>query len=459
MTTQDNKKITLLLNSRTYKKLIKEAENALSGIYPYKIEEDKIIIRKTDRKGYYDVYISETGNNNFHKNLIRLCLSVLIFILLIALCFLVIVSYNSHKEVIQDQKDTEKLLSEKLQLQEQKKEKLKQLKQKYEEYENLSYPKIYPYIQHIYSVLEGKATVENLTIEKDFFSIEVTTSDAVETLSRFERNNAFSSIKMNRTTVENNRETVIYNGIFSKVSDNYSLPDSIEDAISFYETKVNFYEEKTARINEIPLSEYIAIIRNTLHENGCMEQYIQLRGNDKSAEIEFLIVSSSRNILTFINEIQKEDDNLINIKSIKLHNSEEKNHIQTIICFDSGIGIEDNEIKLSEYKDIQLSPSEIDKIFYKKTSVNNTVKQTQIGKTIPSPTITSTKNIQTNIKPLSFIGITKINGKTFIMAKDTDMNVIYKLALNSSETDEDYCIETENGYKAKINNEYYEVKK
>ena len=142
-----------------------------------------------------------------------------------------------------------------------------------------------------------------------------------------------------------------------------------------------------------------------------------------------------------------------------MRNSEEKDHVQTVICFDSGIEMKDNELKISEYEDIQFSPSEIDSIFYKKPAAKKENVQKQEIKNTDSSYNNSQKNSQSKMKSLEFLGITKTNGKTFIMAKDLEMNSIYKLLLNDSETDEDCCFEIDSGYKAKINNEYYEVKK
>ena len=103
-------------------------------------------------------------------------------------------------------------------------------------------------------------------------------------------------------------------------------------------------------MESIPLSRYIQGIREVLRRNGCREQYIQLRRNGLSAEVEFFILSSSRSILHFVSEIQDCDDNLIDIKQIRIRNSEEANRVQTTIRFDSGIELKQDTCILQNMK-------------------------------------------------------------------------------------------------------------
>ena len=64
-------------------------------------------------------------------------------------------------------------------------------------------------------------------------------------------------------------------------------------------------------------------------------------------------------------------------------------------------------------------------------------------------------------KSLSFLGLSKLNGKTMVAVKDENMGSIYSLQLKEFEPSDnsDFCIQNENNYLARIRGEYYEVKK
>ena len=81
----------------------------------------------------------------------------------------------------------------------------------------------------------------------------------------------------------------------------------------------------------------------------------------------------------------------------------------------------------------------------------------------------ATKNVQPQktiktqtplkLKKLTYIGLTKSNAQTFVLAKDDDMGSIYKLVLADKETDGDCCVKTDGGFMVRLRGEYYEVKK
>lgn len=52
-------RFSLPLKSRSEKKRVLEAKESLSGIYPFSVEADNILVSKTGRKGVYDVYVSK----------------------------------------------------------------------------------------------------------------------------------------------------------------------------------------------------------------------------------------------------------------------------------------------------------------------------------------------------------------------------------------------------------------
>ena len=56
-TPQNCPKFTLRLKSHTSRKRISEAKTALAGLYPFEINEKKLLTSKTGIKGQYDVYL------------------------------------------------------------------------------------------------------------------------------------------------------------------------------------------------------------------------------------------------------------------------------------------------------------------------------------------------------------------------------------------------------------------
>lgn len=451
-----NLRFTIALKSHTRRKKALEAKRVLADIYPYEVEEDHLLIIKTDRKGFYDVFIAkEETNQSINRKKVLLSVMCVIGAVLLALFFLHKISLKN-KEIQISQRERERHAQEEERVQKEKENKLEELKKKYDAGMESSYEKIYPCLERLYSVMTQNTTVENLSIEKNTFTVEVTTRDALNILSNFESSKAFSSIKMNRSTVKNGIESVAYNGEFSRYWDHANPTKSMDERIEFYSKNLDRMNEKWQLLQEKPLSEYIKDIRNVLRKNNCLEQYIQLRGKEKNAEVEFFILSSSRNLLNFINEIQKGDGNIMYIKSLRIRNSEDRNRIQTTIRFDSGIELKKEGERQIENAVIEAELSDMERIFYKKSAPKSTEIKTvkAVPKSLPMQ-----KTSVRYVKTLSYLGITKSSGRTLVIAKDDDMGAIYKLVLVDEETRNDCCIVSEYGYKAKIRGEYYEVKK
>ena len=461
-------KFRLPLKSRSEKNRVLEAKKTLSGIYPFAVDIENIFVSKTDSKGIYDVYVSkEKIRRSGNSSKIILVLASL-FVSSVMIGFGISLRIKNNESASIAQKELERQKAENLRIKKEKEETLEKLKTDYEKKLSESYEKIYPYMERIYLAIGDNSTVENISIAKESFSIEVTTKDAVRILKNFESNAVFRSIKMNRSTVKNRTETVTYSGEFSKF---WKKPDEslgIDERISFYRQEIDIIDSRKNKIRELMLSEYIREIRNVLRKNGCSEQYIQLRGGEKSAEVEFFLLSSSRSMLNFIKNVQDGEENLIDIKQIRIRNSEVRNRVQTSICFDSGIELKDNEGILSEYSEKKIGLSEINKIFYKAPSKkggstnaqgrklkSNAVRQVR-PKNSGQPALVK-KNIK--LKKLSYIGLTKTGGKTLVIAKDDEMGSLFKIPLCESETEGDFCIRTGAGYTAKVRGEYYEVKK
>lgn len=457
---QNCPKFTLHLKSHTKRKKIAEAKSALASLYPFEVNEKKLLILKTNIKGQYDVYLSKEEIKR-EPNIKKLCLAILpgIFIL-VALILAIRHAALKNTESLKAQKEQEKQKQDEERIQKEKEEKLAQLKKTYSEKKCLEYEKIYPCIERIYSAMvEKTAAIENISIQKNAFTVEATAKDAVSILASFEKSHAFTSVKMNRTTVKNGAETVSYNGEFSRVWKEADEKSSLDKKIEFYETELLKMQSWAEKKQGITLSEYIKNIRSIMHKNSCNEQYIQLKGKSGNAEIEFFVLSGSKGILNFIKEIQKGDENLIDIKSFALRNSENRSRIQTTVCFDTGIKFKQNDALLSEYTDKKIDLSEIDRIFYKVPSAKNTVTKTEPAKNRTTAAKSNEQNSPPRIKKLTYIGRTKLNEKDFVIAKDDGMGSIYKISLAKTESAGDFCIQTEYGYRAKLRGEYYEVKK
>lgn len=461
-------RFSLPLKSRSEKKRVLEAKESLSGIYPFSVETDNILVSKTGRKGVYDVYVSkEKVRKTGRPAKFALALAVL-FAMSLVTGFYVRLKMQKKERDSMAQKEMERQKAEGMRILKEKEEALESLENEYDKKVSESYGKIYPYMERIYIAIGENSTVENISISRDSFSIEVTTRDAVRILRNFEGNAVFRSVKMNRSTVRGRTETVTYSGEFSRIRKKADERLGIDDKISFYAGGIDAMNARRERLRALRLSEYIKGIRDLLRRNGCAEQYIQLRGGEKTTEVEFFVLSSSRSILNFIKTVQDGEDNLVDIRQIRIRNSEVRNRVQTSICFDSGIEPKDNDGLFPEYSGKKIGLSDIDKIFYKAPARKTVAARTQAGRVNPSAgkpaaaktsgqTVPVKKDIR--LKKLSYVGLTKTGGKVFVIAKDDEMGSIYKIPLCGQEAEGDFCTETGGGYTARIRGTYYEVKR
>lgn len=461
-------RFSLPLKSRSEKKRVLEAKESLSGIYPFSVEADNILVSKTGRKGVYDVYVSkEKVRRTGRPAKFALALAVLFAMSLMA-GFYVRLKMQKKEMDSMAQKEMERQKAEGMRILKEKEEALESLENEYDKKASESYGKIYPYMERIYIAIGENSTVENISISRDSFSIEVTTRDAVRILRNFEGNAVFRSVKMNRSTVRGRTETVTYSGEFSRIRKKADARLGIDDKISFYAGGIDAMNARRERLRALRLSEYIKGIRDLLRRNGCAEQYIQLRGGEKTTEVEFFVLSSSRSILNFIKAVQDGEDNLVDIRQIRIRNSEVRNRVQTSICFDSGIEPKDNDGLFPEYSGKKIGLSDIDKIFYKAPARKTVAARTQAGRSKPSAgkpaaAKASGQTVRTStsarLKKLSYVGLTKTGGKVFVIAKDDEMGSIYKIPLCGQEAEGDFCTEAGSGYTARIRGTYYEVKR
>lgn len=446
-------KYSLALKARTERKRIAEARKALGNLYPFEIRS--ILIAGKGKKGVYDVYVSRTEIKK-PSHIIRAVVLTSLLLLLLSVAFIAVrYKLKESKANVLAEKEHDRLELESMRLQKEKEERLDTLHKEYEILQAMQYEKIYPRMERIYSAMTKGSTIENISIEKTSFLIEVSTNDAMNVLKNFEDNAAFEFVKMTKTSVSNGKETVTYNGTFSNFQRDSTEFLSTDDELEFYEKKIEAMKERQDLLKHTPLSTYIKNIRNTLHKNNCHEQYIQLHGNGNSAEVEFYVLSSSRSILNFISELQGADDCLIDIKRMRIRNSERQDKIQTTLFFESGIDLKQEPKEFSELAEKKIPVEEISQFFHKKASPKNAAKLRQT----PAARQKQIPQKKTKMKTLAYIGLTKASGRTFVLAKDEGMNVIYKLPISQTEIDGDYCMETSSGFQAKVRGEYYEVKK
>lgn len=443
------------LIAKTKSGIEKEALEKVKFVYPYKIDKENILIEETNQKGLFRITVNKNG---FAKNEVNY-LKISIFFIITALIFILSVVFirnqimNKKAESL-EKKQIEKINEERIKLQKEKLNQFKEIETEYEIIEKQKYENVYGRIELIYSLLLPSTTIENLNIDDDNFYIDLTTKDTSKLLSNFENSPLLSGIQMNRTTVLQ-KDIISINGSFLKHIERTGDNLSIEEKINFYNAKISLYKSRKEKQNNTQVSAYINRIRTVLHKHNCSEQYIQIKGAKENLEAEVLFYSSAENIFRFLNEIQSGTENLYDIKSFHLRNSENQQHIQSVITFKTGISLKSSE-EITDLEEIEkFTPKEMSSALYKAPSVKIPEKKVETVERKTSET-----KVPQRLRKLNYIGLTKINGKNYVMAKDSEMNVIYKLQLSSSETEGDFCLLLSDGnYKAKIRDEWFEVKK
>lgn len=353
--------------------------------------------------------------------------------------------------------ETEKLLQEEQKLLEQKKkdaEKLESLKQKYVELKNNEYIDIYDSVSIIYRNLEKYSKIENLSIEKNTFELDLHTTNALNVLGNFEEDPLISQIKMNRTVLQNSREYVIYSGIFGKQIE-YLIPDqSIQNQIEAYERLF----EQSKNINTKLLSEYVSELRKSLLNANCKEEYLSVKLNDDIIYIELSINASKTNIFNFL-QANKNNTNKKNIKTARFKSMSNGN-LNTTLVFDTQINKETlkKEAKDSISQLEQILPSEIAvKFGTERTQQSSSTGSSNYSRNISSVTSNKTsantnlisaqtvKNIQ--VPKLYYVGKAGTDSLgTYIFVKEQNNdNLIKLLVKNKNDKKGNYCFIDENG--------------
>ncbi|NLM01511.1 MAG: hypothetical protein GX220_08690 [Treponema sp.] len=450
----DTQVFVLQLLSPFKSKRVLEAIEQLKNIYPFKVIPENIYIEKTQEKGTFKVFVSmkkiEVRTSNT-KKIIGITFLAVVLLLLFSLGKLYMAKENEKKQV---QVEMEKQQAEKMRLQKENETQLVALKKMYEFLMNSEYEIIYPILEQIYYCLSDKTTIETIAIEKNIFSIELTTKDALMLFKNFENSPYFTSVKMNRTTTVNEKELVSFTGTYIKYIELPRDDMSTTEKIYFYQEKITDIEKKKKAQGEIALSDYVKQIRTVLQKNHCDEQYIQLRTEAKNTEVECFVYSTSKNILSFLKEIQETDIPFYEIKKVKIKNNQNREKIQSTVTFASTLELKEQDITLNERKiNSAVSSSELSRLFYKKPQQTVFVERSaEITKERPLDRRTFSKKVM-------YIGMTRVNGEVFVIVKDEEMNVLYKLPRVNNEVKTDYYIEKDGEGIAKIKSEYYKVVK
>ena len=311
-------KFELNLKSRTKKSRQEEAIFKLKKIYPFEINTNSIYIEETEKKDYFNVYINYDKKNTHNKKIV--IYSLLLAIIFISLLCAILVSQHLsklHKAEIAVQRKIELEQKERIKKENENLQKLQELELQWLTISHNKYEKIYPHIQLLYSLVGKDSFIESLVIENDSFTMEIRTTDSISLLSRFEHSYGVFEVKLSRTTIVDKKDLINLSGKFNR---NILLADkslTTEQQIDFYENLLDENERITNEKQSRDLSDYVGEVRNLLHKNSCIEQYLVLKGEKDNLELEILCYSSSKDILNFINLVQQ-SQNIYDIKKLKI---------------------------------------------------------------------------------------------------------------------------------------------
>lgn len=445
----------LELKSRSKKGRTEEALLKLAALYPYDITNKNIFIKESGQKGSFTVFINNSGFEEKKLNYKKI--GIIAFVAAVSLIFSCLILQKTLKNrayVIAEQKRLEAEEKKKIEAQKELKTKLTALEEKWSILEDGSFSKVFNRLQIIYSLLPRQTVIEQLNIDGDTLNMEVTIGDSTKVLSSFEESKNLSNVKLSRASVNDKKDVASISGNFIRKTIRAENTETLENQILFYEGQINAYEHRKELQQNTNISEYISSIRSCLHKNGCSEQYVQVKGEKENLNVEVFVLSSAKSLLNFLSDIQSGEENLFDIKSFHFRNSENQTKLQSVILFNSGISIKEKNDFESIQSDIEkITSSEISTVLYKKSTPKNISPKKVVTE---KKTFVSTKPL----RALSYIGLSAVNGEKYVIAKDEEMSVIYKLPVADSERSGNFCMDDGSGvYKAKIKNEWYEVKR
>lgn len=466
----ENKPIKFLLTLSSYSdgKRREECIDILKSLYPYKIDKNDLLIKRTDEKNKYEVFING-GKSKRKKYLFGNVFVILCIVGIIAGGFVLHAKIKDERKAdIQKQKEIENENQEKIRQQKEAERELKELKNEYELLIKESYEKVYPRLGYIYSCITKDAVIENLLIERNHFSLDVRTFDSLKILSRFEESRMFLNVKMLRAFSEDKKENVTLSGDFRIMNHILCEEDEIQNQIVFYQNELEKYRERKEVNERRNLSTYMDYIKRLLEDCECELEYVQVKGEKDRAEIECFVHSSSRGILEFLKKIQNDDRNgEYDIKQFNFRNSSDTENVQTKLLFDFQKSVSDEDLEeiLGEGETF-IDITDLERIFKKKETVVVKTKPDPVKPVMESKpklkqeAVIEPKPIEVKkIIPekLTYVGLTKKNGLTVILAKGGINEKVYKFVMTEEESEGDFCIQTSNGYYARQDSKYYEV--
>ena len=210
--------IKIISNCHSKKNRIKEAFASLRKQYPYEVMEDQLYIKKGQKKNEYEVFVLAKPLEKKKERIKVLLLSCFVVIVILSGVLLNNSIVKNRKIESEKQKSLEKQMQEEYRHEEELNKRLSELEEKYNVLVLGQSESVYVQLKLLYQCLMQNTSINNISLEKNYFSVEAETKDSVKVLSNFEESKAFTNVKMIRTTVADNHEIVTFSGEFAKSS-------------------------------------------------------------------------------------------------------------------------------------------------------------------------------------------------------------------------------------------------
>lgn len=400
---------------------------------------------------------SVSKNDLFYKpdknEIVRRIFLIILLLSLFISCVIYITTKvkMNNESFIAHQKEMELLERNKLEEQKIKTKYFLDLRSKYENKLIVQNVEMYPIINLIYSNFTNDCIIENLSIQRTNFQIDITTKNAIEVLSKFEINPYIEKIQMNRTASSFGYDHVSFSG---KIKRTLKMPEDDESL----ESKILFYEKILAEpYRELVFSEYVKNIKSYIVMNKCKEEFLQVKNVNNQIDLECELKGSGVNILKLIRSFDT-NESKIEIKSLRIRNTNNVSMCSLNIVFETFI--DTNSVKKDELKNINIkesSPNEIGIVFNARKESFNSIRENETKQK---------DNTLAKSKKLKKIGILDLLGKgsnkdyeKIIFVKNSVTGEIFKIPVVNSKITKNYAFENNDCYNVFINNEEYKVNK
>ena len=423
----------------------------------------KIFIDKSKTKRRDIIYISNP------KNRIRNLLILLLSFIMGALIFYKISSHFiqvnlQEKQIMEDQL---KRQQEELKQKQELNKKLEDLKQEYTSLMNNQYPDVYETISVIIRNLEKETKIENLSIEKNTFEVDMYTKNALKVLNNFEADPYISNIKMNRSVIEGNREYTVYSGTSSKIYEYYDKDKTLQEQIDFYTNKINDYNKD----NHVLLSRYIQDIRDLLSKTDCKELYLSIKTDNEYLIVELSVQADKTNLFNYLKmNMEIEPKKIIKTARIKTKTNQK---LEAVLLFNTRIKKESlNRETNSNFMAIQsLLPKDLAEKFGTEKRIQSSTSNIQSYNSVSLNRAQASSNTEVKsnkqtvqkrqtVTSLIYVGKGGItDADKYIFVKENRETQVFKLRFNSvDDKSGNYYFTDENGkLKAFYKGYYVEV--